>query len=298
MGDQQAIVGGVCKNHGMLPAELYSIMKIAVKLGDIKELEFLLHYNGPVKCFELPAKLIKEESLIGKLISRGYVFNVHGITMYSSDMAELLIDNTCQYLQICSGLGCNNFIFHGLVKRGMVDPSENDALFDATLKMLDSINDYATKLGVNCFLENGCFTKSFSIPFCEAPSEPFLHLKLAQTFAMGLVLDLGHAALSARWYGKKLDDFLLPYIQAPHAPGIIHLSDNLLENDDHLAIGEGAADLRTVRSAIEFWPDSLMTIENHPDRIHKSLDWLVGYSNDRYIKSDIDELCRSMGWKF
>lgn len=97
---------------------------------------------------------------------------------------------------------------------------------------------------------------------------------------------------------KRIDDFLLPYMQASHSLDIIHLSDNFLKNDDHLAIGEGRADLKRFRRAIEFWPDSLMTIENSPDSIHKSLDWLIRYSNDSYIKLDIDELCNSMGWKF
>lgn len=273
-------------------------MQIAVKLGSTKELEFLLHYNGPIKIFELPAKLIREKTLIDRLRSRGYIFNVHGIAMYSSDIAERLIKETCQYLQICSELGCFNFIFHGLVKRGLVDPSDNDALFDATLKTLNSINDYATKLGINCFLENGCYTKSSFSPFCEAPSEPLFHLKLACTFRMGIVLDLGHAALSARWYGQRLDDFLSPYAQASQSPEIIHLSDNFLENDEHLAIGEGRADLESISRAITLWPDSLLTVENYPNEIHKSLSWLIKYSNDGCIKSDIDELCRSMGWKF
>lgn len=273
-------------------------MNIAVKLGSVKELELLLHYHGSIKIFELPAKLIREKALIDKLIRHGYIFNVHGIAMYSSDMAERLIKETCQYLQICSELGCFNFILHGLVKRDSMYPSNNDPLIDVTLRTLDAINEYAIKLDINCFLENGCFTKSPSSSFCEAPSEPFLHLNLARTLPMGIVLDLGHAALSARWYGQSLNDFLLPYIQASHSPDIIHLSDNFLENDEHIAIGEGRADMKSFRRAIECWPNSLMTVENFPDEIHKSLSWLVGCSNNEYTKSDIDELCRCMGWKF
>lgn len=272
-------------------------MQIAVKLGTIRELELLLYYSGPIKVFELPVKLIKEKSLIGKLISRGYIFNIHGVSMYSADMAEPLIEETSQYLQTCSELGCYNFILHGLVKTDSMYPlSNNDPLIDVTLRTLDAINEYAIKLDINCLLENGCYTKSLPSQFCEVPSEPFLHLKLAQSLSMGIVLDLGHAALSARWYGQKLDDFLSPYAQASQSPDIIHLSDNLLEDDEHLAIGEGRADLEIFRRAIALWPDSLMTIENFPNKIYKSLSWLIGHSNDGFEKLDIVELCNAMGW--
>ncbi|HHT9125283.1 MAG TPA: TIM barrel protein [Candidatus Brocadiia bacterium] len=273
-------------------------MNIAVKLGSIKELELLLHYHGHIKIFELPAKLIKEKSLIGKLMSYGYIFNVHGITMYSADMANLLIDKTQHYLQLCNELGCYNFILHGLVIKDSIYSSNNSALIDMTLRTLDTIKDYAVKFGISCFLENGCYSKSLSAQVYEIPSDPYCHLKLAQTLQMGIVLDLGHAALSARWYGQKLDDFLLPYIQASHLPDIIHLSDNFLENDEHLAIGEGRADLESFRQAIALWPESLLTVENFPDEIHKSLSWLVECLNNGYTKSDIDELCRCTGWKF
>ena len=271
-------------------------MKIAVKLNNIKELQLLGHYNGPIRTFELPARLIKEKSIIGKHLKRGFNFNIHGIALYTREMAQLLIKESCNYLGLISELGCTNLILHGLVSKGAVHSSDNDPLIEVILDTLSKINEYAQVLGVNCFLENGCYSKSFFGAIYEIPSDSQCHLELARTLAMGTVLDLGHAALSSRWYGQSLSDFLKPYTQASEPPGIIHFSDNLLENDDHLAVGAGKADLTCFKQAISACPDSLLTVENFPSGIQQSLNWLIQNSDDGYKESDADELCKIMEW--
>jgi len=274
-------------------------VRIAIKLGNVKELISLLKfYNGPFKTFELPVKLLSEKYLISTLIKQGFSFNIHGFALCNADDADLLIDRSCYYLKLCSELCCSIFILHGLVGSDILNPSDNAQLIEATYKTLNKINKCAVKLQIKCLLENGCYSKYPSCQISEIPSDSFCHLKLAQNLGIGILLDMGHAALSAYWYKQTLDDFLLPYENASFSPDIIHFSDNFLNQDEHLAVGDGLANLYNYRRALTIWPDALMTVENFPNAIYKTLQWLINHSQNSYEKTDVDNLCRTMGWSF
>jgi len=272
-------------------------MNIAIKLGSLEELELLSYYKGPFKYYELPAKMLTEQSLIKELLSNGFKFNIHGITMHTDKTTVLAVEGSCHYLRLCKETGCLNFILHGLVIEDFTQ-ANNAELLSLVTKTLNTINKYALKLGIECFLENGCYIRSDSKQFLEIPSRPSSHLKIARELGTCVVLDLGHAAVSAKWYGETLNDFLLPYAQNTKPPDIIHFSDNFQESDEHLAIGDGAADTRDFYRAIELWPNALMTVENYPDRIHKTLNWLIEHERSAYRKSDVEDLCTVMGWAF
>jgi hypothetical protein len=273
-------------------------VRIAIKLGNVKELISLYYYNGPFKTFELPVKLLSEKILISTLIEQGFSFNIHGFSMYKADAADLLIERSCYYLKLCSELGCSIFILHGLVDSVILNPPDNAQLIEATYKTLNEINKCAIKLQIKCLLENGCYSRYPSCQISEIPSDSFCHIKLAQSLGTGILLDMGHAALSAHWYKQTLNDFLLPYENASFSTDIIHFSDNFLIQDEHLAVGDGLANLFNYRRILTIWPDALMTVENFPNAIYKTLQWLIDHSQNSYEKTDVDNLCRTMGWSF
>jgi|GEM_PF-2189129 sugar phosphate isomerase/epimerase len=273
-------------------------MQLAVKLGNSKELELLKNYRGGIRFFELPAELLTEKHLVRELLDRGFSFNVHGAAMYHENNADKFIKQSFYSLDLCKELGCNNFILHGLVGKSGIISSKNGNLHDKTFRALQRISEYAVDLEISCFLENGCYVNSALKKFYEYPSDSLSHLYLAESLNMRIVLDIGHAALSARWFGKDLEEFLSPYLESLKIISIIHISDNSLLDDDHTAVGEGQSDIHMIRKVIEFWPDAIMTVENYPQDIYKSLVWLVARSKNEYKKTDIEDLCRAMKWDF
>ncbi|MBU1853974.1 MAG: sugar phosphate isomerase/epimerase [Candidatus Omnitrophica bacterium] len=269
-------------------------MRIAMKLGNSKELESLRDYDGPFRYYELPARFLKKEKeLVIELARRGLHFNIHGPSMYSWEMSDQLIEDSRSYLDMCEEVGCKNFILHGLTFQ-----DDRQKINEIMMETLCVIKDHAEIRGIKCLLENGCFFGKTSRKSFEVPSDPEDHANIARTIGLGIVLDLGHAALSARWYGRKMSEFFSSYNMKQCTPEIIHLSDNFLESDDHMAIGEGGSDIDDFQRAMDFWPDSLMTVENFPGEIHKSLKWLAKRAQKDYEMSDIVDLCRLMSWDF
>ena len=272
-------------------------MNIAIKLGSLEELELLSYYKGPFKYYELPAKMLTEEALIRELVEKGFKFNIHSITMHTEKSLMLAIESSCHYLELCRQNNCLNYILHGLVVKEIGQLDNTKIISDIT-KTLDEINRYALKLGIRCFLENGCFINSDMAQFAEIPSRSATHIRMADELNIGMVLDLGHASLSSKWYGQTLEEFLSEYIKTSKTPDIIHFSDNFKESDSHLAVGEGSADLRSYCRAIEMWPDAIMTVENFPENIYKTLNWLIERGDSVYRKSDVEDFCSVMGWDF
>ncbi len=272
-------------------------MNIAIKLGRPEELVSLLTYGGDIKNFELPAALLNEKKLINELVGKGFNFYIHGLVMYTPKMREMLVSETNHYLDVCRERGCTNFVLHGLAVRGNELAVDKDRYVDMTLRTLISIKEHAKEQGINCFLENGCFFGERNKQFSEIPSDPEYHIELARKLDMGIVLDLGHAALSAHWQKKLLYEFISVYVKSRIVPRVIHLSDNDLERDGHFALGAGKGDMGSYKKAINSWPGSLLTVENFPDSINKSLMWLNFNFPDKTDASDFEDLCSVMRWR-
>ncbi|OHB34098.1 MAG: hypothetical protein A2Y09_05350 [Planctomycetes bacterium GWA2_39_15] len=163
--------------------------------------------------------------------------------MFTRNRNYEFTEKTCSFIQQSKDLGCKNFVLHGSVRMGCLGDSEFKDFYEEDLKFLTPVVEYAKKLGVVCLLENGSYSLSSNLSFCEITSVPFYHIKLSKELGLGLVVDLGHAALSARWFNKTLNELLISYFESSITPIVVHLSDNFLENDDHVAIGEGKADV-------------------------------------------------------
>ena len=268
-------------------------MRISIKLGKSAELESLKSYKGPFRYFELPHLLLREKRSIKDLIDRGFVFNAHGISMSAPKELEILLEGSRRCINNCASLGIDTLILHGMIVKDQYLDTKEDDLLDITFNALVSIRDKAQKKGINCLLENGC---NIGSRFREVPSDPVCHINLASRLYMGMVLDLGHAAISAFWRKMDFSYFILPYLENVKKPEILHLSDNSLTVDDHFAVGDGKADIRAYQFVIKKLGKALLTIENFPNSIYKSLIWLNVNFPDKINIEDIENLCRIMKW--
>ncbi len=275
-------------------ARLYTgDMRISIKLGKSAELESLKSYKGPFRYFELPHLLLREKRSIKDLIDRGFVFNTHGISMNGPKELEMLLEGSRRCINSCASLGIDTLILHGMIVKDQYLYIREDDLVDITFNALASIRDMAQKKGVNCLLENGYIISS---KFREVPSDPVCHINLASRLYMGMVLDLGHAAISAFWRKTDFSDFILPYLENAKKPEIIHLSDNSLTADEHFAVGDGKANIRAYQFLIKELGKVLLTIENFPNSIYKSLMWLNVNFPNKINTEDIENFCRIMKW--
>ena len=115
-------------------------------------------------------------------------------------------------------------------------------LVSAGLQAIGRNPEASSKIQTNMVL-GIAFAEAGKVKLGKITSVPFYHIKLSKELGLGLVVDLGHAALSARWFNKTLNELLISYFESSITPIVVHLSDNFLENDDHVAIGEGKADV-------------------------------------------------------
>lgn len=89
--------------------------------------------------------------------------------------------------------------------------------------------------------------------------------------AFGICFDSGHYNVFAEVKLEEWINQLAPYIEE------LHLHDNDGKGDDHLAIGDGTFDFKTLFSLIEK-KDIIYTIEAHtPEDALKSIERLQGF---------------------
>jgi endonuclease IV len=185
-----------------------------------------------------------------------------------------------------------------LVVKGNELSSDSAECLKQTLQALSCIKEHADKLDINLFLENGAFLGRENERLSEVVAFPECHIEFAKKLNMGIVLDLGHAALSSNWDERTLNDFISAYSAERAEPQIMHFSDNCLEYDDHSGLEEGMINMEDCKKAINNWPYSLMTVETFPGGIGRSLDWLIKHSDNSLTKSDAENLCNTMGWNY
>ncbi|MBU0768210.1 MAG: sugar phosphate isomerase/epimerase, partial [Proteobacteria bacterium] len=218
-------------------------MCIAVKLGKKEEIESLGGYRGIFKHFEIPCSLLTGHVRLKDLIGKGFVFNAHGLVLPAEDEVGNFKRKTESHIDSCAQLGIQNLILHGAVKEDAKDNRYDEELLNATFKSLVGICEYAADRKVNCLLENGGYYSRDGVKYREITSLPGHHIALAERLGVGIVLDMGHLALSSSQNGYGLKEFISPYFEGDRSPEIIHFSDNFLEEDDHVAIGYGKADI-------------------------------------------------------
>ncbi len=137
-----------------------------------------------------------------------------------------------------------------------------DIWLEESLKTWRPLIEKAADLGVKLSIEN---------IFEDEPSN--LHLLMEQLHSenFGICFDTGHCNLFTKAPLEEWLESLKPYIFE------LHLHDNDKSFDQHLPIGDGTFDFRTLFSSLNR-KDCLCTIEAHsPEKVLKSLERLRGY---------------------
>lgn len=150
-------------------------------------------------------------------------------------------------------------VFHSGYEKWKYGLSVNQWL-EKSLETWGPINDRAKNLGVKIGIEN---------IFEDTPENLKLLMKEMSSGNFGVCFDTGHCNLFSK---VPLDDWLNnlgPYIIE------LHLHDNDGSADQHLPIGDGTFDFRTLLSSLKHDPQLIYTIEAHsPERVLKSLSRL------------------------
>ncbi len=266
-------------------------MKIGIKLGKIEELKVLLNYKGPFKCYEIPAKLLEYEDVLSELRKKEYIFTVHGESDFFNDNKEQIVQETIKQIGLCKHIGVNKIILHSLLYDNI--RQWNEISISDTIEAFESIIEYAKDKSVECLIENGCFKEKGNY---ETTALSHIHVEIAQKLDVNMVLDLGHAALTAYSSKIELGNFLKPYIENKQKIEIIHISDNDLLEDQHCAVGDGGADLNCYENIIGKIDNALYTVETYPSGIYKTMTWLLMKLNADYTEEQIRGISREMGW--
>ncbi len=136
----------------------------------------------------------------------------------------------------------------------------SDKIDEINRTSMIEIAEFALDLGVNPVFENMPNIKGFTYKKLEDLNQFLMDND------MSMCLDVGHA----NTMNYSPDDMYLPIVKH------IHLNDNFSENDDHLALGEGKIDLKSIIQKYESNNyDDIYVIEvNNKESILKSLKYL------------------------
>lgn len=135
-----------------------------------------------------------------------------------------------------------------------------DLWLEKSLETWVPLNERAKNMGVKIAIEN---------IFEDNPANLRLLMKEMSSDNFGICFDTGHCNLfSSVTLGKWLDD-LMPHIIE------LHLHDNNGSADQHMPIGDGTFDFRTLFDSLKGTREVIHTIEAHtPERVLTSLSRL------------------------
>jgi sugar phosphate isomerase/epimerase len=138
-------------------------------------------------------------------------------------------------LECLAALNGNRIVIHsGLAE---VKDRQEAALVGSSLQSLETLAGYAGELGVELALENS------PPPALGSTARQIEEiLSNLRAYSISFCLDTGHANLAA----GGIQGFIIPALK----PAEVHLSDNLGEQDDHLAPGKGTIDWRQILTAM------------------------------------------------
>lgn len=209
----------------------------------------------------------KQRQIIGMYVNAGIPkgSTMHGafydVAVFSKDdrIRDVSVLRMEQSMQIAAKLGVSGVIFHTNYNPGLSDESYKEDFVESTVKTLAGLLDRYPN--VNIYIEN---------MFDETP-EILVGIagKLKQYKNFGVCLDWAHANV----YGKVLEEWteaLSPYVKH------IHINDNDLNRDLHLAVGSGRIDWAYFAKCYsEFFTGCNILVEtNDPECQRKSLKFL------------------------
>lgn len=143
-------------------------------------------------------------------------------------------------LEVAAELGARKVVLHPGHIGGLGSYVIETALAHAN-DSLAAIIDRAQTLGLCVCLEN-------MFPRCRAFVEPDDFVEIMQRFPdLKLTLDTGHANIGTK-NGRRILEFIKKF---GHRIGHLHVSDNFGKRDDHIPLGSGAIDFKTIVRAIK-----------------------------------------------
>jgi len=173
----------------------------------------------------------------------------------TDSIREASLQEMLNSLEVAAGLGAQKVVLHPGHIGGLGIYVKETAMALAN-ESLASIIGRAQELGLCICLEN-------MFPKCRAYVEPGDFEDILHRFPdLMLTLDTGHANIGDRSRRRTLD-FIEKF--GPRI-GHLHISDNLGERDDHLAVGSGVIDfLQIMRALKQGGYDDTATLEIFSD---------------------------------
>ncbi len=152
-------------------------------------------------------------------------------------------------------------VFHSGYDKWKYD-SRVDIWLEGSLKTWNFLKNRAADLGIKIAIEN---------IFEDEPSHLKLLMDEIKSENFGLCFDTGHFNLFSKLTLPEWLKIIKPYILE------LHLHDNDMLKDTHLAIGDGNFDFETLFSELK-GKDCVYTIEAHTvEGVRKSMERLKGY---------------------
>lgn len=168
---------------------------------------------------------------------------------------EASLQEMLNSLEVAAELGAQKVVLHPGHIGGLGVYVKETAMALAN-ESLASIIGRAQELGLCVCLEN-------MFPKCRAFFEPADFVEILQRFPdLMLTLDTGHANIGGQ-NGRRILEFIEKF--GPRI-GHLHVSDNLGEGDDHLAVGGGKINfLKVVKALKQYGYDDTATLEIFSD---------------------------------
>jgi sugar phosphate isomerase/epimerase len=171
---------------------------------------------------------------------------------------EVTVSRFNQILQVAEVLKSECIVFHSGYEKWKYALSI-DLWLEKSLETWTPLNEKAKNIGVKIAIEN---------IFEDEPANLRLLMKEMDSGNFGICFDTGHCNLFSKVHLNEWLDNLGPYITE------LHLHDNDKSADQHLPIGDGTFDFKSLLSSLKNAP-IIHTIEAHsPERVLKSISRL------------------------
>lgn len=192
---------------------------------------------------ELTEKRVAKLKEIAK--SKGIHYTVHApfadinIASPSKPLLNASINRLAQSMAYASDLNAKLWVLHPGAKTGISGfyPGED---WNQNVQTLGQLHETAEKQGLNIAIENLPEKYGFIM---KNPEDFQRFYKETNLNDIGLVLDVGHA---------NLENQVIRFLKSlPDKIVLMHLSDNMGENDQHLGIGNGKIDWQQFAGTLE-----------------------------------------------
>lgn len=210
-----------------------------LKISDVKQLKEDLDYNPSIS-FHAPFMDLSPGAI-------------------DSKVRAATIERFSHIFEIAEILSPKAIVFHSGYDKWKYDHN-TDIWLEKSLETWKPLIKRAASLGVKIAIEN---------IFEDEPSNLKMLMKEIHSENFGLCFDTGHFNLFSKAPLEHWLKSLAPYIYE------FHVHDNDKSMDQHLPVGDGTFDFRTLFSCLDKKKNYIYTIEAHtPERVLKSLSKL------------------------